>query len=189
MTTITYEQAVAAATLAAERQQECTLVSVADKTGYAIGREPDTCNREAIEPQQAAKYEGLWNGGTCVVAKDDVCICILSKQLTDVGHDMLLAVKVCLEKKGLTVVEDGNDLMLVDGGEQMKVASYAYTQLPRCLVETVVHVSIGMEKELIDSVCTKQGKPVMHGLARYGITPEDIIQCVENVLNPDNRTL
>ena len=173
METITYEQAIIAAKHAAEHNQDCLLLAVAQGPGYAIGRQSGTFNREAIDTARPI-YQGKWNGGTIVIAQGDICLCALSKTNRDLGQQIIQRCLEHLQAKGLDAYQDGNDLMLRDGSQTMKVGSYAYTQHPGQLVETVVHISIGMDKEHVDAVCAKHGKPVLYGLEHYGVTTQEM---------------
>ncbi len=174
-----FEYAVNKANELISEDKEGLIVSVADKTGFAIGRENNTCNREEVSEQGGAVYEGAYYGGTCVVFQGDINLCRLTHNADSWGKHILNQVKKYLRSKGLQTMPSGNDLLVYENGNAYKVASYA-EGYNGDMFEAVVHISIGMDLDLIRDICTKPMNKIPKGLQDYNINADEIIQYLTN---------
>lgn len=170
-----FEYAVNKANELINEDKEGLIVSVADNLGFAIGKENDTCNREKIAELGGAVYEGAYLGGTCVVFPNDLSLCRLTHGTDSWGKDTLNKIKKILRNKGLEVMPSGNDLLVYENGNAYKVASYGEGLLGN-MFEVVIHLSIGMDLDIINKVCTKPMLKTPKGLAEYNINADEIIQ-------------
>lgn len=177
-----YTQAVAIAEQLRSNSEEGLIISIADEIGYATGIEPNTYNKNKIK---AICYDGKYIGGCCVVLPEDISICKLENKETKFGKQCITALENFLENKGLLVRQNGNDLLVFTDETEYKIASIAQNKTKDNLWETVFHVSINMDKNLIESVCTKKGKQIGIGLAELNINAEEIIEYLQqnNIFN------
>lgn len=188
MTTITctFDEAIQHANEAMQSQSEVTLLTIADKLAFAIGEPQNTFNPQKIQELGGQIYNGKWNGGTCVVFPYDLSICIISRLdiHNTIGNKLISNIKTYLEQQNLTILRDGNDLLIYIPEQDTckKIASYAVSTHNNML-ETVVHVSIGMDEDIIKQVCTKPVKKQPAGLKQYNISAQEIINYIKPLLN------
>ena len=114
-------------------------------------------------------------GGSIVNFKEDVCVCNYQTDLNSFGDDLMDLLVVYFKRRGLNAERDGNDI-LVD--EDYKVASYMSEKINGCIY-TAAHISVGMDLNIIERVCTKEMIKIPKGLLDYGITQQDIISLIE----------
>lgn len=72
---------------------------------------------------------------------------------------------------------DGNDILLDD----RKVASWASMDHDGYITR-VMHISVGMDEDLVNEICTKPMVKRPGRLADYAITSNDILSAIEPVI-------
>lgn len=180
-----FEQAATRAKSLIINKEEGLTVAISTETAFAVGVEPDTVNREAVDQMGDVVYDGFWKGGTCVVFEGDLSFCMISNDVTDFSVRCIGEIQKYLIMKGLTIRKQGNDLLWYKSkwsGECYKVASCGSAVLENGMHESVVHLSIGMDEEVIKAVCTKPVTKTPHGLKEQGITAEETLAYLRNVL-------
>lgn len=115
-------------------------------------------------------------GGTIINFEEDICVGNFQQYHNTFGKNFMEKLMEFIQQKGLNCEMVDNDL-LVNG---FKCASYMTTNIDNCLY-TAIHISIGMDLDLIKNICTKPMKKVPKGLIDFGITREDIIQFLEEM--------
>lgn len=158
-----------------KQQKEGLIISIADSVGYATGIEPNSYDKTKLTG--STRYQGTYMGGCCIVFPGDLSIWQARHSRSSFGKQCITTLEEFMENKGLLVRQTGNDLMLYHEDAQAdKIASWAEAETENGLYETVFHVSIGMDIELVSAVCTKNsGKKVGTGLSELGITADEII--------------
>ena len=172
-----YSEAVAKAAELRQNHEEGLIVSVADAIGYATGVISEAYDKKQMTSNDI--YEGNYTGGCCVVFEGDLSICRITNNKSNWGKVCITHIEKYLEKKGLIVRQHGNDLLLFRTASGEKIGSWAQAANQQGMYETVVHVSIGMDKDTIERVCVKNGKQVGIGLGELGITAQEIIAHLE----------
>lgn len=165
-------------------EQEGTIVEVATEHWLATGRIDGTYSEEVRQKLGIPIFQSTYMGGTCVVFPGDISFCELRLKQSDFGKQAIVAVKNYLKSLGFCVVLNGNDLMLYsrEADGLFKVASYGSGRFLEKYLQTVVHISIGMDEELVGRICVKDQKKKPMGLGRYGITAESIYKVIKPVM-------
>lgn len=117
-------------------------------------------------------------GGTIVVSPGDVDIVILSLGYSgDAYRNKFIEILVDrLHKIDSDVKLLSNDILF----KGKKVGSYGSKFIGNTLF-TTIHVSIGINLDLIRSVCLKPMTKEPDGLGKYGITAEDVVDILNIV--------
>ena len=144
-----------------------------------VGLLDDVYDQEECKKHNLSVHQGHYYAGAIVNMPDDVSICITTWGNTTIGYDICQAVKNLLIGKNIEVAEDVNDI-LADG---KKVASYCSVMQVSGWCQTVVHISVGkMDIDLVKAICKKPMIKIPGSLSEYGITSDDIIPVVQNIL-------
>lgn len=130
----------------------------------------------AIPKTNWVVYKSHRFGGTIVNFKDDICIANFKKGYFIYGEEILALLGNYLQSKGLNVSIDCNDL-IVDG--VYKVASYASTNIDG-IIYTAIHISMSVDLEIINLVCSKPTNKIPKGLNDYNITTKEIEHFIIN---------
>ena len=188
---LNFNQAAQKAQELISNNEEGLLVATADSLAFAIGKEDKSCDRERIAKLGGTVYEGLWNGGTCVVFPEDISICLISHEQTNFANRVLNSVHTYLKKKGLKVLRSGNDLLIYpkDALTGYKIASFGDSWNPDgTYFEAVVHISIGTDNSIIEQVCTKPMRKTPAALKDYGINTDEMLDYLQKRL-PEMRIM
>ncbi|MBQ8331130.1 MAG: hypothetical protein IJX94_01355 [Clostridia bacterium] len=163
---------------------EGLIVEIAADPWLATGRIDGTYSEEARQDLGIPLFHAKHYGGTCVVFPGDLSLCEMRLTQSDFGKRAIHAVKEFLKSLGLHVALDGNDLMLYspEENEKFKVASYGSGSFGGGHYQTVVHVSIGMDEELVKRLCTKNQKKKPRGLDRYGVTAQAVYEVIKPLI-------
>lgn len=165
-------------------KQEGLVVEKAKNLWLATGRTDGTYSETVQQEFNIPVFHSEHIGGTCVVFPDDLSFCELSLSYSDFGERAIKAIKDYLTTFGLVVRLAGNDLMLysAEEKEEYKVASYGSGWLAKGYMQTVVHVSIGMNEELVSRLCTKPCQKKPRGLAQYGVTAQAVYEVIKPII-------
>lgn len=118
-------------------------------------------------------------GGTIINFAGDICIGNYQSQHNKFGHDFLETLQDFLSKKGIQSTISENDL-LIDG--VYKIASYMSNYTKEKCLYTAIHISINMDLELIKNICKKTMSKIPKGLSEYGITSDEMLNFLKEVL-------
>lgn len=153
---------------------EKTVVVVADKTyclqGTYSALNEEYCNRNGVEILRTRHF-----GGTIINFEEDVCIGNFQKIHNSWGKAFIDYFVRYLGNRGLNAILQDNDV-LVDG---FKCGSYMTTSIGGTLY-SAIHISVGMDLELIKNICTKPMHKIPRGLCSYGITKVDVLDVISS---------
>lgn len=150
-----------------------TIIVTNKETCVLVG--DNDCNLEFCQSTNLPIYE-THQGGTIVNFKGDVCVGNYQDTFNDYGKEFMIKYANWLKTKGLNVLFIGNDV-IVD--ENLKVGSYMSTFINGCLY-TAIHLSFGMDLDLIRLICKKKMEKTPTGISEFGITEEELLLFVEN---------
>ena len=149
--------------------------------GISVLKGADNLNEEYCKNNNLNIYKTHQFGGTIINFENDLCVANYQPAHNDFGIRIMKGIKDYLTSKGIHSIINNNDV-LIDG--EYKVASYMSTYINNCLY-TAIHISIDMNLEIIQNVCTKPMNKIPKGLSEYGITQQEIkdliIRVCENV--------
>jgi len=159
--------------------EEGAIIHSSDDNSVWVGQLESAYNQEAITERGLDVGQGQYFAGAIVNMPGDISVCITKSHLSDVGLDICDAVYNYLADKGIEVVKDGNDIL----AEGKKIASSCQVEMPNGYCQTVAHISIGkMDLELVKAICVKPMVKIPGALSEYGITAEDILPIIQNIL-------
>ena len=116
-------------------------------------------------------------GGTFVVNKGDIGFGYITKGLNNtIGFSLYNEFTKFLQEKGLNAVKQDNDI-LIDGFKVFGWASYYYKEFDAIYI--TAHITLSVNLELIQNICTKPMIKTPKGLSEFGITKEDVIEFLE----------
>ena len=120
-------------------------------------------------------------GGAFVVNKGDIGLGYVGRGLDNtIGELVSREFAKYLRDKGLDAIEESNDI-LIDGYKVFGWASHYYKEQD-CIFITC-HFTMSVDLDLIKNICTKPMNKVPKGLAEFGITREEIINFLNEILN------
>lgn len=138
----------------------------------------DSLNDEYCNEHGLVIYKTHGFGGTIVNFKDDICVGNYQPDFNDFGVEFLQGFTEWLKTKGLNAEMCNNDILI---DEKYKVASFMSQYTNGCLY-TAIHISVGMDIEVIKSICTKPMNKIPKGLNEYGITKEIVDEYILSVI-------
>lgn len=160
--------------------KEGLIIAISDSISIAIGSKPNTCNYDKINQLNYTIYEGLWNGGTCVVFPNDISLCMIAHNENDFGIKCLQKLQDFLKNKGIKSYKCGNDLIIIEQKNNTqylyKVASSGSAWKNNSYFECVVHISMAVNQDLITQICTKPMLKKPKGLNDYNLNTNEILQ-------------
>lgn len=124
--------------------------------------------------QNLTTYKTHNFGGIIVNFKEDICVGHYETLAYDYGKNFMNKLCEYFKSKNLNAVVNGNDILVDD----FKVASYMSQNINSCIY-TAIHISIGMDLDLIKSICVKPMQKTPKGLKDYNITQKEMIEWVE----------
>lgn len=158
--------------------EECAVYCIADKhcavIGSKGGADLDAINRLGVHFVQI-RHEG----GTIVLSPGDVDIGIFTHGYkgNEYRDEIVNQLSKLIRKHNGNVEVTGNDV-LVDG---KKVCGFGSRLFGETLY-TAIHISVGMDLELIRKICVKPMLKTPGGLRAYGIKTEDVLDIVFGTL-------
>lgn len=147
------------------------------QVNYGFGTQPDFdyCAKHGIECVNIGR-----RGGTFVVNKGDIGVGIVEPALNNTkGYLIQDEFVKFLERKNLPVSVNGNDI-LIDGYKVYGWASNYYKEYDAIFISC--HFTMSVDLDLIKNICTKPMNKIPKGLSDYGITREEIIKFLEDLL-------
>ena len=146
------------------KEPKKTIIGTANETVILSGAD------EFNNPYNLNSYHTHNFGGIIVHFKNDICVGHYETAGWSFGDHFMDNFCNYLKQKNISVERVGNDVL----AEGCKVASYM-SQNFNGIVYVAIHISIGMDLEMIKNICTKPMEKTPKGLEDYGITQEEII--------------
>ena len=150
-----------------------------DSLAIGTGKYPNSYSKDKIAKYGIGDndvFNGEYFGGTIVCFPNDLSIVWITKEDNDAALHCLEEVCKYLNSKNLIVRRSGNDLLLYDNTNAYKVASCAKGTLNSGIVINSLHISIGIDLDIIKDICNKPMLKIPKGLAEYNINADEIIQ-------------
>lgn len=165
----------------AKAREEGLIVAVVENHWLATGLTDGTYSAAVQQELNIPVFKAQHVGGTCVVFPGDLSMCELRIGNSDFGRKILVALQNYLGTRNIRTRFDGNDLMVHSAEEDdwFKIASYGSGWIGKGFVQTVVHVSIGMDEDLVTRLCTKPCVKRPGGLEKYGVTSQDVYEVLK----------
>lgn len=163
----------------ATNNEDGIVLNIAKEIWMASGQVENSYSKLAKEKYNLNMYEGIFIGGTAIVFPGDISILQLKHDLSDIGTRIINKTKDFLASRNIESFISGNDLLIAEGNENYKVASWGSGWKAKDYTENVVHISIGMDEELVDEICTKNCVKKPRGLSYYGIKTSDILDIIK----------
>ena len=154
-------------------ERKCDTVIVTNKEMCVLIGDSDS-NLQYCSEHNIPVYR-THDGGTIVNFAGDICVGNYQPTFNTYGEDFLKKFTEWLRGKGLNASFEGNDVLVDDN---LKVGSYMTIYTGACLY-TALHLSYGMDLEVIKQVCTKPMEKVPQGLEELGISNSDILEFVK----------
>lgn len=167
--------------LRSDENAEGLIVNIPDQQFIASGM-----RRMYADGSDISAYNADYNGGSVVMFVGDLNIIELKKGFSDIGERVIGRVKEYLSQKGIETSRSGNDLVyIVNDYENNKITQYKVASFGSLWIgermETVVHVSINVDVDLIRKICLKPMKKVPKGLSDFGITAEEVLAFISPI--------
>ena len=147
----------------------------------AIG-DNDLYNSEELQ-QLEFVYKQYYHGGALIIFPGDITLLEITNIPTDDVVFVLNSANNFLLSKGINSEIQGNDLMIGD----FKVGSYSQAKLQNGMWESGVHISMSVDNDLINKICTKETNKIPKGLLDFGINKEELKNYIINEL-PNRKT-
>lgn len=156
---------------------------VADEHCAVVGSN-DGANFDAIDRFSVRLVQIKHEGGTIVLSPGDVDVGIFTQGYKgdEYRAEIVNKLVALIHKHGGQAEVSGNDVM-VDG---KKVCGFGSRMFGRTLY-TAIHISVGMDLELIKNICTKKMSKIPAGLESLEITTEEVMRIVFDVLDDKGR--
>lgn len=133
-----------------------------------------TYDPEAVKRHGFETGVGKCLGGTIVNFPDDVSVCVTTWGRSTFGANAAKALGKYLADKGISVSYDENDVL----AEGKKVVSWAQAGTISGWYQSVLHVSMNMDVQIVKEICTKEMRKIPAALSELGINAEDVINIV-----------
>ena len=153
--------------LASEFSEERLIIDIADIACVWTGQ-LNTYSPEVVRKHDFVVGQGEYLGGTIVNFPGDLSLCLVTwgNSMPTFGEDCVNIILSMIEG-----IKNGNDILVND----KKVASWARATTGSGWVQTVVHFSINIDKDLIKEICIKPMKKIPGQLSDYNIEATDIL--------------
>lgn len=159
-------------------QQDSYFITHSDEP-YVLRGTLDDCDEEYCRRNNIKMINVQHSGGTIVLDKSAIGYAYLSKDKGRARQDAICRKFVkLLTRRGLNAEYKDNDI-LIDG---YKVGSVGTKNLPNGLVYTPIQFSLDNDAELISKICLKPMDKIPKGLSDFGITREDVLNFLGNVV-------
>lgn len=142
------------------------------ESNWVIAGVNEQLNESAVEQAGIPVLRLNHEGGCIVVNPGDIDIGLFTER--DLGNKikdgLIQDLAALLQEKGYTSIIERNDLM-VEGRKVMGFGSRMFLDI----LYTAIHISVNMNLELIESICTKPMEKVPGGLSDYGVTTQEVV--------------
>jgi lipoate-protein ligase A len=135
----------------------------------------DEFNKEYCNNNGIKIYYTNHKGGTIVNFKEDISIGLFNHDI-DI-YKIIESFIRFFRSKGLNSMVKDNDIE-INGYKVIGISDKFYDNTYR---STAIHISIGMDLELIKNICTKPMRKVPKGLKDFGISTEDIEEFLNTI--------
>lgn len=165
--------------------KEVIILCLADETVIGHGIYEDAYDGEYCRKNKIPMLNANFSGGACVIFEGDINFVCCHKGFSDFGKRAIEVVREYLKQKGLPVTIEGNDLIVNEDNVRYKVGSTASTYINDDeFTETVVHISITVDNDLIERICRKPMEKIPKGLLDYKVTASEILKYLsENMVD------
>lgn len=151
-------------------KRECAVYGIPD--GHFVFKgTSDLINLEYCEGHQINLLQIPNEGGVIVLSEGDFEIGIFKYNGWDIHTDLIEFFQRELSKTIQNIIVLDNDLIVDD---IYKVAGLSSRHLGNNYVYTAMHISVNVDLDLINNICTKEMKKIPKGLSDYGITTDYI---------------
>lgn len=160
-------------------KENITYIGTSENTQVSYGFDEqiniDYCNEHNIKAYQMRR-----DGGCIVLSKGNIGV--LSLTSVDGGwirENIITKIVEYLVSKGINAVKDNNDV-LVDG---YKVASGSEMRVETNMdmIYSSYEISINVDLEAIQNICTKPMVKIPKGLSEFGVTTEEMVALCEEI--------
>lgn len=142
-------------------------------------------SKEGVINEDYCKENGLevcnsFNMGGIIVANTgDINMAIMKDEGWSVGDDLLKQLAIWLYGRGINASVHNNDLLI---DNTYKVISYASVNANNRLIYTCFHISINPNIDHITNVCMKPMVKIPKGLNDFGITADEVINLLNEII-------
>lgn len=136
-------------------------------------------NEKYCKDNNLEVYKSQHMGGCIVIGQGDVEFNIFRQDGWRDGEFYSKKILEFLKTKIANIDIKDNDFLVDD---TYKVASYSSVNVGNGFIYTGFHFSVNVNLEHIKNICTKPMKKIPRGLSYYGITSEEILKYLEEVL-------
>lgn len=153
-------------------EKNATLIGQSNKTCVLYGA--DNFNRlDGIEYYNTHNF-----GGVIVNFVGDISIANYSDTNDTFGKDFLVLLRNFMKRKGYFLDIKGNDLI---ANGVYKVASFMSQRFGDVLF-TGIHISMNVDIDIINQICTKEMVKIPKGLTNFGVTTEELLDFIQKSL-------
>ena len=166
-------------------QTETCVYCVGNEHAAIVGRSVGS-DLQKIRDRGVRLIQINHEGGTIITSPGDVQIGIFTEGYSgNVYRDQIIGdIIKLLQTKGHDAVVVNNDI-LVNGRKVVGFGSRMYGKI----LYTAIQVSIDIDVDLIQSICTKAMKKVPDGLKNYGIDTQDILNILFRAVGDAESTI
>lgn len=163
------------------QQKETCVYCISDENCAIVGSNGGS-NLNAIENLNVRLIQINHEGGTIVASPGDVQIGIFTEgYVGDIYRDLIISKIITkLKENGHNPQLVQNDL-LINGKKVLGFGSRMFGNI----LYTAIQISIDINIDLIQSICSKQMIKIPDGLKNYGITTQDIIDILFDTIPID----
>lgn len=164
-----------------KNQKEAVLYTVSDQYCAVIGSNGGA-SASAIKDAGIKCVQINHEGGTIIISPGDIDIGIFTKGYSGRDYRDKLVDKLLakLAEKSYWAACIDNDI-LIDGKKVVGFGSRMFGDI----LYTAIHISINIDLDLIQKICTKPMQKTPDGLINYQINATDILMMLSEVLGQD----
>ena len=159
--------------------EDVVFIVVFEKYGAVVGNNYNTYDITALTEANIDVYHSHYDGGCGIISPGNVCVMAYLREPFDLAKVVFFAVKDFLQNKGIKSFTKDNDLVISENDVLYKVAGSAGSKNEYDKWEIGVMISINVDIEKINQICTKKINKIPKGLSDYNITTNNIV----NLLN------
>lgn len=162
-------------------QKEAVLYTVSDQYCAVIGSNGGA-DMQAIKDVGIKCVQINHEGGTIVISPGDIDIGIFTRGYagTEYKDKIIDELLKKLEEKSYWAACIDNDI-LVDGKKVVGFGSRMFGDI----LYTAIHISVGIETELIKKICKKPMQKLPDGLINYRINTVDVLEILTDIFGQD----